>query len=227
MKYLKPKEPKLLTLILTASSGIMLGASLGIFLLLSHPASVVSSVPDAAVLSKPGNYDTYYLSGRVDSGESANLRSGTGRIKRRSPGPVSFSEGEVNYFFKNIAFETAENSSESEEGARIGPFNVRIMGDEIFASMKIVIDPTGSPFEILVLANVGFENSEEGPALVVNSLRINSLPVPGLAGFVTSMIESKIAQTPWPEEVLEMWQNVKSIEVESGKLITDVGLRRA
>ncbi len=226
MKKLKPKEPKLSTLILTASSGIMLGALLGFSLLLARPASTVSSVPDDAIVSKPGNYNTYYLSGRVDSGESANLRSGVGRINRRSPGPVSFSEGEVNYFFKSLSFGEPVGSPE-EQGAKIGPFNVRIVGDQIFASIKIVVDSNGSPFEILALANVGFENTDAGPEFNVNSLRINSLPVPGMAGLISSMIESQIEETPWPEEVLEMWQNIRSIEVESGKLITEVGLRRA
>ncbi len=226
MKKLKPKEPKRSTLILTAISGVMLGALLGVSLLLSRPVSVVSSVPDEALLSKPGNYSTYYRSGRVDSGESPNLRSATGRIQRRSPGPVSFSEGEVNYFFKSLSFGEPANTSE-DEPAKIGPFNVRMEGDQIFASLKIVVDPNGSPFEVMVMANVGFENSDEGPQFKVNSLRINSLPVPGMAGIISSMIESKIEETPWPEEVLEMWQNIRAIEVESGKLITEVGLRRA
>lgn len=226
MKNLKPKEPKLSTLILTASTGIMLGGLLGFSLLLARPVSTVSGVPDNALVSKPGNYTTYYLPGRVDGAESANLRSGAGRIKRRSPGPVSFSAAEVNYFFKNISFGEPENTSEAE-GARVGPFNVRIEGDQIFASVKVVVDPSGSPFEILALANIGFENTDAGPQFKVNSLRINSLPIPGIAGLVSSMIESKIAETPWPEEVLEMWQNIRSIEVESGKLITEVGLRRA
>ncbi|MDQ8179456.1 hypothetical protein [Pelagicoccus sp. SDUM812005] len=226
MKKITPKEPKLSTLILTASSGIMLGALLGVSLLLSRPVNTVSSVPDESLLSKPGNYNTYYRPGSVDPAESANLRSGTGRIKRRSPGPVSFSQGEVNYFFKSLSFGEPVGEAK-DEGAKVGPFNVRMEGDQIFASIKIVVDPNGSPFEILALANVGFENTDEGPEFKVNSLRINSLPVPGMAGLISSMIESKIAQTPWPEEVLEMWENIRAIHVESGKLITEVGLRRA
>ncbi|MBD5779240.1 hypothetical protein IEN85_07025 [Pelagicoccus sp. NFK12] len=225
MKKLKSKEPKLSTLIFTACSGIALGIALGAFLLLSKNVSVASSVPDPALLSKPGNYNTYYLAGRVDGGESPNLRSGKGRIQRRSPGPVSFSEGEVNYFFKSLDFGEPVDG----EGApvKVSPFNVRIEGDQIYTSLKIVVDQSGSPVEFMVMANVGFDNTDEGPEFKVKSLRINSLPIPGMAGLVSSMIESKIAETPWPEEVLEMWQNIRAIEVESGKLITEVGLRRA
>jgi hypothetical protein len=226
MKKLKPKEPKRSTLIFTALSGIMLGVLLGMSLLLSRSVSVVSSVPDEALLSKPGNYNTYYRAGRVDGSESANLRSGTRRIERRATGPVSFSEGEVNYFFRSLSLgEPVENVGES--AVKIGPFNVRIEGDQIYASLKIVMDPNGNPFEMMVLANVGFENTDAGPEFKVKSLRLNSLPVPGMAGLVTSMVESRIAQTPWPEEVLEMWENIRAVEAESGKLIAEVGLRRA
>ncbi|MBK1875421.1 hypothetical protein [Pelagicoccus mobilis] len=227
MKKMKPKEPKLLTLILTATSGVVLGGLLGISVLLSRSPVTVTTVPEEDEYTKVGDYNTYFTPGRVDAGESANLRSGTSRIKRRTNGPVSFSEAEVNRFFKNIKFGDPVVEEGGKKPANIGPFNVRISGDQIYATLKITVDPEGSPFEVLVLADLGFENSDAGPELVVNSLRVNSLPIPGFAGLVTSMIESKVAETPWPEDILEMWQNIKSIEVESGKLITEVGLRRA
>ncbi|EDY84448.1 hypothetical protein VDG1235_4079 [Verrucomicrobiia bacterium DG1235] len=230
MKILKNKEPKLSSLILTASSGILLGALLGASILLARPANLVSSPPDEATLSQPGNYTTYYIPGRVAGSESANLRSGTGRIKRRSPGPVSFSEDEVNYYFENLDFGepvVEEGEEPATQGTRIGPFNVRILGDQIFASLKIVMDPSGDPFEMMVLANLDFENTDAGPELVVKGLRVNSLPIPGFGGLISSIIESKVAETSWPEEVIEMWQNVRNIEVESDKLITEVGMRRA
>lgn len=227
MKLLKPKEPKLSTLILTASSGIMLGALLGVSLLLSRQASVVSTLPEEGVVSEPGNYNTYYMVGRVDGSESPNLRSGSGRIKRRSPGPVSFSEGEVNYFFENLDFGEPVEGGDAAQSARVGPFNVRLDGDQIVATLKITVDPKGDPFEVLVLANLAFKKSEEGPEFVVESLRVNSLPIPGMGGLISSMIKSKIAESPWPEDVIEMWQNIKDIEVESNKLITEIGLRRA
>jgi len=227
MKKRPLKEPKLSTLILSASSGIVLGALLGISILLSRQPVTVTTVPEDDSYTKVGDYNTYFTPGRVDAGESANLRSGSGRIKRRTNGPVSFSEAEVNRFIKDIDFAGAEVEEGGEKNANVGPFNVRISGDQIYATLKITMDPEGSPFEVLVLANLGFENSDAGPALVVKSLRVNSLPIPGFAGLVSSMIESKVAAAPWPEEVVEMWQNIKAIEVESGKLITDVGLRRA
>lgn len=204
----------------------MLGALLGVSLLLSNKVNVVSSVPDESLLSKPGNYNTYYRAGRVDGGETANLRSGTGRIQRRTTGPVSFSEGEINYFFKSLDFGEPVVKP-ADASSKVGPLNVRLEGDQIYASMKFVLDPNGNPFDVMVMANVGFENTDAGPEFKVNSLRFNSLPIPGMAGLISSMIESKIAETPWPEEVLEMWQNIRAIEVESGKLITEVGLRRA
>lgn len=227
MKTIKPKEPKLRTLILTASSGIALGGLLGVSILLSRQPVTVSSVPEDGAYSKIGDYNTYYMPGRVDGIESANLRSGTGRIERRTNGPVSFSEAEVNRFIYDIEFGENAEPVEGEKKAEIGPFNVRISGDQIYATLKITVDPTGSPFQVLALANLDFENSDAGPSLVVKSLRVNSLPIPGFAGLVTSMIESKMAETPWPEEILKMWQNIKGIEVESSKLITEVGMRRA
>lgn len=226
MKKIKPKEPKVLTLVLTASSGVVLGILLGVSILLSRQPITVATVPEVDSYTAVGDYNTYFTPGRVDSEVSTNLRSSSGRIKRRTNGPVSFSEAEVNRFLKDIEFgEPVE--VEGETSASVGPFNVRISGDQIFATLKITVDPQGSPFEVLVLANLGFENSDAGPELVVSNVRVNSLPIPGLGGMVTSMIESKLSTTPWPEEILEMWQNIKEIQVESGKLITEVGLRRA
>lgn len=227
MKKITPKEPKRSTLVMTALSGVMLGVLLAVSLLLSRQSSTVTTLPDESLLSQPGNYTTYYLKGRVDGAESANLRSGTGRIMRRSPGPVSFSEGEVNHFFSAIEFGEVVAEEGSTPPARIGPFNVRLDGDRIIASLKITVDATGEPFELLVLANVVFENSDTGPELLIRNVRINSLPVPGMAGLVSSMIASKISETPWPEELVEMWENIKSVQVESGQLITEVGLRRS
>lgn len=226
MKYIKPKEPKLSTLILTASSGIMLGVLLGTSLLLSRAATTVTAAPSEAELSRPGNYNTYYIPGRSAGTESTNLRSGVGRITRRTPGPISFGEDEVNFFVQRIEFGEVAASSD-EQNARVGKVNFRISGDQITASLKVVVDPNGSPFEILAVANVSFENTDAGPELQVSNLRVNSLPIPGFGGLISSMIESKLAQTPWPEDLVEMWQNIRSIQVETGKLITEVGLRRA
>lgn len=229
MKKLKTKEPKLSILILTAASGILLGGLLGMSILLSkQPVVVTSTMEDESAAKELGDYTTYYTPGRTTGMETPNLRSGMGRMQRRSPGPISFSEEEVNYFFNRINFESpAEEGEEQASAPRFGPFNVKINGDEILASFKIVVDPSGEAFEMMVFAELEFTNVDQGPELAVKNLRLNSLPVPGFGGLVSSMIESKIAETPWPEELVEMWQNVKAIEVESDKLITEVGLRRA
>lgn len=231
MKVLKPKEPKVGSLILTAGSGVCLGALLGVSLLLARPVQVVSTPPDEAVLSQPGNYNTYVLPGRVAGSESANLRSGTGRILRRTAGPVSFSEDEINYFFENIEFPEpeveGEEDAKAQGGAKMGPFVIRIVGDKVYGSYKIVIDPQGTPFELRAVSEISFENTDAGPVLHVSNTRINSLPIPDLGGIFSSMVANKIAETAWPEDLIEMWQNIRKIEVESDKVITEVGLRRA
>lgn len=192
---------------------------------------MVSAPPDEEVLSQPGNYNTYVLPGRVAGSESANLRSGTGRILRRTAGPVSFSEDEINYFFENIEFPKPDTEDGEKEqvkgGARMGPFVVRLVGDKIYGSFKIVIDPQGSPFELRAVSELSFENTDAGPVLHVSNTRINSLPVPDIGGIFSSMVADKIAETAWPEDLIEMWQNIRKIEVESDKVITEVGLRRA
>ncbi|MBC2607799.1 hypothetical protein [Pelagicoccus albus] len=230
MKKLKTKEPKLLTLILTASSGIFLGVLLGITILLSRPAKVVTSMDEDGATTERGDYTSIYMKGRVSGTETSNLRGGLSRLQRRSPGPVSFSEAEINYFFGQLGKGDKEETTEEtpdKQPAKIGPFNLRIQDDRMFANLKVVVDPQGDPFELLAVAELKFENSESGPTLSVTGLRLNSLPIPGLGGLVTSLVQSKIAETAWPEEFIEMWQNVKTITLEDGQLIAEVGLRQA
>lgn len=230
MKKLTSKEPKRSSLILTATSGVVLGLLLGVWILLSRPVKVVAQQPEAAVLEEPGDYTAFFTPGRVAGGESQNLRNGLIRIERRTPGPISFSEDEVNYFFGQFKrAEPAESEGEAapEEATRMEQFNLRIEGDRMQASVKIVVDPKGDRFEMLVWADIGFENTDAGPELVVKSVRVNSLPIPAPGGLLTSLIESKLAEVEWPDSYLEMWQNIRSIQLESGKLITEIGLRRA
>lgn len=229
MKKLKPKEPKASSIIITAFTGIFLGGALGVSLLLSKPVNVVSKMPDADAPGSLGDYTTHFVVGRKAAAETTNLRSGIARIQRRTPGPVSFSEDEINYYLGKLKPKEEENAADKSAGAgtRLEQFNVRIVGDVMIASVKIIIDPTGDRFEMLAQAEVGFENTDDGPQLLVKSLRVNSLPVPTFGGMVGSMIQSKLTETEWPEEYIEMWENIRNIELESGKLITEVGIRRA
>ena len=237
MKPIKHKEAKLLPLLFTAASGICLGLLLGIFYLLSLPPEKLSSAPKPDTERVPGRYTATFVEGRRGV-ETPNLRTGVSRIERRTIGPVSFSEDEVNYFFSQFKGDKDEKSKPtgpSQQGqdeqekpeSSLEQFNVHLDGDQMVVSFKLIIDPKGDRFEMLVQGNVGFENTDTGPQLRVNSLKVNSLPVPTLGGAVTSMIESKIAQAQLPDDLVKMWKNVRKIELESSKLIVDVGMRKA
>ncbi|MDQ8202139.1 hypothetical protein [Pelagicoccus sp. SDUM812003] len=227
MKKLKPKEPTLLSVIMTGCSGVSLGVLLGIWLLITEPVNAVSKLPDADAPRKLGDYGTDFKAGRKAAAETTNARSAVSRIQRRTPGPVSFSEEEINYFIGSLEPEKEGADDAEESSTSLENFNVRIDGDVMHASVKVVMNPTGDRFEMLVQARLHFENSEAGPELVIDSMRVNSLPVPAVGGMISSMISSKLASTEWPEDFVEMWQNIKSIELESDKMIVEVGLRRA
>ena len=79
---------------------------------------------------------------------------------------------------------------------------------------------------MLVKANVGFLNTDAGPKIVLSNVRVNSLPIPGFGGIVTGMATSVIEGMEMPADLVEMWSNIRRIELESGKMIVDVGLRR-
>lgn len=229
MKKLRPKEPGLGSLIFTASSGILLGALLGLSVLLTKPVKVVAKQPDESVLAEPGDYTAYFMLGTGSGLETPEMRNAVARIARRTPGPVAFSESELNYYLAQASKreKTQEKADEAPEAnTKIEQLNVRIEGDQMYASMKVILNPKGDRFEMLLQANIDFQNTEEGPELVVQSLRLNSMPVPDVGGVFGSMIESRIAEAEWPEEHVEIWENIRNIEIESGSLIAEVGLKR-
>ncbi len=230
MKFVKPKEPKLSALILTASSGICCGFALAAYLLFITPVDVVSKTPSEEVLSKPGEYRAFYKPGRVGGSESRNLETAIKRIKRRTPGPVTLDESEINYLFEQFG-KAADSGKESEkaapQGTRVEDLKTRFEGERMFVGMKLVSQSGGSRTNHLLQAELGFSNGEAGPFLTVKSVTINSLPLPMLGGVVGSMIRSKVEEIEWPAEYVEMWNNIREIRVESGSLVLEVGLRRA
>ncbi len=227
MKPIKQKEPRLLTLLFTAFSGISLGLTLGIFLLLTKAPTKVAQLPEPDQAREPGDYQAYYATGKVAPAETPNLRSGLSRIQRRTVGPISFSEEELNYFigtFKGQEAKPAEGAPARRSD--VEQLNFHLAGERMIATFKVVIDPQGDRFEMLVQADVTFENSDAGPELAISSMKINALPVPSAGGALTSMVESKLREAALPEDLVKMWQNIRKLDVESGKLIVEVGLRR-
>lgn len=228
MKRINRKEPSKFSMIFTALSGVSLGVLGGAYLMLMLPAKTVARTPGEDILSKPGNYNTFYVSGQTGSAETVSMKTALARIERRSPGPVSFSEEEVNFFLERLFDESKSKEEDGSEGEQekgaisFGRINVNLSGDQMFMSIKA----KWGTLDVLAQSKVSFENTEQGPVFKVHSLRLNSLPVPMLGGLVSSKIVSKIEAIEFSEENLTRWKNIKEIELESDKLITIVGLRR-
>lgn len=208
-------------------SGVSLGLLLGLWLLLMEPSNRVTRAPSAEDLAKPGDYSAYHVGGKVGAVETPNLRTGLTKLDRRTTGPVTFTEEELNYFFAKQPSPNTATAGEKGPPSSLEGLNFHMAGDQLFVNFKLVLDPQGKRFEILVLAEVAFENTDAGPKLVVKSTKLNALPLPNLAGFVTGMASDKLAEAPLPEGMLKMWNNIRGIKVVEGQLVLDVGLRRA
>ena len=232
MKPLKHKDPGLAQLILTAGSGIVLGLLAGAAYLLSMPVSRAAKVPDAALLDKPGELTTYYTPGATASVDSPTLSSRLSRIERRTPGPLTFTEEEVNRYIQSLR-EEAKDAAAAPQGEaapeselKIDSINVRIADGEMLWGMKKVLNPTTDPFEMLVQMTAHFENTEsEGPRFVIDSIRLNSMPVPSLAGAVPAMIVGKLSDMGWPEHLVRKWENIKEIQLQDKAMVVTVGPR--
>lgn len=228
MRKLKPKEPKTIALVLTAATGVGLGLLLGISFLLSIPPERIAQDPDPEATSKPGDYTAHYRTGQTANAETPNMRTAISRIQRRTPGPVSFSEEELNYFFKQSKPSPQPAGADApKDEAVFEQFNIRLVEDRMIVSGKAILNPQGDRFEMLLQAQVDFENEESGPRLVVKEMKANSMPIPSFGGLVESMLRSKVESSELPEEWTDLWSNIREIQIESGKLIAHVGLRRA
>ena len=227
MRKLKPKETKPIALVFTAFSGVLLGLLIGVYYLLTTPVERLPNEPDPAVLEEPGNYVAYFTPGRVAGAETTNFKTAMGRIQRRAPGPISLSEEELNYFIKTYGSSQAQDEATEGGIATFDQLNVHLVDDRMILSGRMVLDTNGERFEMLTQAEIGFENTEAGPKMFVKEMTFNSLPVPTVAGVARSLIESKLDPESLPEDWVEMWQNIKEVQIESGQLIAQVGLRRA
>jgi len=233
MKPVTPNEPSLRALLFTSLSGLLLGIMLAVYILVTEPVSVVSRPPDEATLAKPGNYQTHWISGRLAPSESSNLRSARGKAMRRTRGVVSLSEDEANLFLTQLRplpplpAEQGGPEEPEPERVRMGPLSLRLVGDRIYGDFKLVMDPNGSPFELHLTGELIFENLEAGPRLQLADVRANSLPVPTFGGFLAGFVSSQVAKTAWPENVVAMWENIRSIEIESDQILADIGLPRS
>lgn len=229
MKPLKHKEPGLAQLILTAGSGVSLGALAACAYLLATPAVRLAQAPEADAPDPPGKLAASYLPGGSALVDSPTFGSRLARVDRRTAGPVTFSEEEINRYIsqQRAAMEKAPaEGEEAEKGAaKLETINVRLDGDRMVWNIKTILNPTADPFELLAQIQARFENAPAGPELVVESLRINALPVPTLGGLATSVIVAKLAQVPWSDDLLRKWENIREMSVEEGALVVVVGPR--
>ncbi len=227
MKEITQREPGLAPLLFTALSGVSLGLLLGLWLLLMEPSYRVPRAPSAEEQAKPGDYAAYHVGGRVGVVETPNLRTGLTKLERRTTGPVTFTEEELNYFFAKQPSPAVASAGEKGPPSSLEGLNFHMTGDQLFVNFKLILDPQGKRFELLVLAEVAFENTDAGPVMKVKSTKLNALPLPNLGGFVTGLASGKLAEAPLPEGMLKMWNNIRGISVVEGQLVLDVGLRRA
>ncbi len=196
-------------MILTAVSGITLGILLGGFLLLKEPP-LRGKGPSG--VEKMGDYATYYTPGSIASAESATVRSRISRLARQVPGAIPFTEMEINHYMSQ--FQSAETTEDGKPAdVAFSPPNVRIENEAFVLSTKLVFNPKGDRFEVLVQAMGRFENGESGVALKVDRLLLNSLPVPQFGGLVQNLFMKNAAAIPLPTEVQDSLGAIKEIEL--------------
>ena len=231
-KKLKSKETSPLALILTALSGLSLGLLGAVALLLSTPVEKLSQ-PRKENVSQPGDYTASYLLGKVAAMEDRTLRSRLGRLKVGTPGPVSFSPDELNRMIDEVinprkAPQAAGEKKEEAppESAKIEFVNLNIVENEMTWSVKMVVNPTTDRFELLTQIKAEFVNTEAGPQFKVLSCRVNSLPIPLLGGSVGKALLAGLSTSAWPQDYVEMWNNVREVEIKSNQFITLVGPKK-
>src|SRR5688572_23407618 len=145
MKPLKHKEPGLAQLILTAGSGVTLGALAACAYLLATPAVRLSQEPEADAPDSPGKLAAYYLPGDSALIDSPTFSSRLSRVDRRTAGPVTFSEEELNRYISQQRSAMEKAPAEGEEpakgAAKLESINVRLDGDRMIWNIKTIFNP--------------------------------------------------------------------------------------
>ncbi len=218
MKRGLPKEASIKGMLFTAFSGTLVGLILACVILLKETPKKSQGTPSVSSVPRLGIYQAEYSIGSVDAAESATSRSRMSRLSRKTPGPIPFSESELNYYLSQ--YRSADtNEDGTPANVSFSSPNVRLEEKSFVVSSKIVVNPKSDRFEILAQVFCHLENGENGIELKIDRLVLNSLVVPQLGGIVGDMILSKLAAIPLPADLVDSWKAIREIELLEDKLV--------
>lgn len=210
-------KPKLLGLLFTITSGVSLGLLLAIFFLLTRPVAQMASEPSESY-DTPAQYIVPYIKGKVAGNESLELKKNLRRMENRMPGDLALSEKDVNWLLGEW-FGAAE-----EEGAEVesGNPNLRMKADGMVFSLPVTVSPaTNNSFTLVLQVGSRFEESDDGPLFVADSLYLNCLRLPAIG--LGSMIREKFAAIELPPKLQEGLSLVSLVKHQESGLVLSIG----
>lgn len=215
MRRVLPKEPTIKGILFTAMSGAVLGLLLGTVILLKETPTKSRSVGEGQRL---GVYTAEYSVGSVASAESATTRSRLSRLSRKSPGPIPFTEAELNQYLSQ--FKSAEvNADGTPADFSFSAPNICVEENAFVMNSKVVVNPKSDRFEIMVQAFCHFESGSDGIEMKIDRIVLNSFVVPKLGSFVGDMFLSKLSAIPWPADAVDSWNAIREVELLEDKLV--------
>ena len=210
MKRGLTKEPSIKGMLFTAMSGVTLGLALGCVLLIQEKPMKASS--SNSVSHVQGFYRADYSVGSVASEETPTTRSRMSRLNRKTPGPISFTESELNHYLSEFkSSETNEDGSPAD--ISFSAPNVCLEEKAIVLNTKVVVNPKSDRFEVMVQAFCHFEQGADGPEMKLDRLVLNSFVVPEIGSFVGDMFMAKLSAMPWRAEMVDCWKAIREIEL--------------
>jgi len=222
MPQLKPKPPSYGGLVFSATSGLILGALLAVVALLAtQPRRLSPSELEEGVELRPGDYQTAYAPGQGGLSNSPNFRRRMQRFLQKQPGPLMFSERDINGFLGDFAIEAPEGEGDRPEPYRASSPVARLSEGRFELSVKATINPTTNPFDLVVRILGRLEPSESGPAFRFEKLYLNSLPLPGFVA--RNLIHASLEKQPLDPRLVEAWEAAREAEITDGALAVVVG----
>jgi len=216
MRRVLPKEPTIQGMLFTAMSGAALGLLLGAVILLKETPTKSRSVGEG--IQRLGIYTAEYSLGSVASAESATTRSRLSRLSRKSPGPIPFTEAELNQYLGQ--FKSAEvNADGTPADFSFSAPNICVKENAFVMNSKVVVNPKSDRFEIMVQAFCHFESGSDGIEMKIDRIVLNSFVVPELGSFVGDMFLSKLSAIHWPADVVDSWNAIREVELLEDKLV--------
>ena len=216
MKGGLPKEPTIKGMLFTALSGTVLGLLFGAVILLKETPTKSRSA--GAGVENLGIYTAEYSVGSVASAESATMRSRLSRLSRKTPGPIPFSESELNQYLSQFQ-STDTNADGTPVDISFSLPNIRLEEKAFVLNSKVVVNPKSDRFEIMVQAFCHFETGPDGIEMKMDRIILNSFVVPEFGGFVGDMFLSKLSAISWPADVVDSWNAIREIELLEKSLV--------